>query len=140
MHVYMHVHAHVTTCCAWLNAVCMESEHTERFVAAIKGYVHSHACIHAYRYEWEIAEILAISADELQDVADSQLRKAELYAYIYKYKRAFIYYAILHSYSRTCGLTAAKDAVVPSHAGALPSIERTSPSQRSTPSRASRSP
>ena len=94
MHVYMHVHAHVTTCCAWLNAVCMESEHTERFVAAIKGYVHSHACIHAYRYEWEIAEILAISADELQDVADSQLRKAELYAYIYKYIRAFIYYVL----------------------------------------------
>jgi len=46
----------------------IESERKERFVAAIK------------RYEWEIAEILAISADELQDVADSQLRKAELCA------------------------------------------------------------
>jgi len=56
-------------CCACMpNKSVIESERKERFVAAIK------------RYEWEIAEILAISADELQDVADSQLRKAELCA------------------------------------------------------------
>ena len=43
-------------------AALIERERQDKFVAAVRAY------------EWEVAEILAMSADEFQDVADSKRR------------------------------------------------------------------
>ena len=64
--------ARVMSSKGWCKCLCTpgaaqaDAERKEQFVAAIKAY------------DWEVAEVLAISAEELQDFADSKLRVSEL--------------------------------------------------------------
>ena len=51
-------------CCSCLPKGALEMERVARFVASVRAY------------EWDMAEVLAMTSEEMQDVADSKLRVA----------------------------------------------------------------